>query len=78
MFSWKEATCELCPVLLNERKLFLSSPFHWEERNRKSKKRKRKICVNGYDCWMAGWSKSKTMTCWWNFEKEREPLGFAL
>jgi hypothetical protein len=27
---------------------------------------------------MAGWSKSKTMTCWWNFEKEREPLGFAL
>jgi hypothetical protein len=29
-------------VLLNERKLFLSSPFHWEERNRKSKKRKRK------------------------------------
>ena len=44
----------------------------------RAKKEKRKICVNGCDCWMAGWSKSKTMTCWWNFEKEREPLGFAL
>ena len=46
IFSWKEATCELCPVLLNERKLFLSSPFHWEERNRKSKKEKKEKSVS--------------------------------
>ena len=55
IFSWKEATCELCPVLLNERKLFLSSPFHWEERNRKSKKRKEKnLCqwLRLLDGWM--------------------------
>jgi hypothetical protein len=62
MFSWKEATCELCPVLLNERKLFLSSPFHWEERNRKSKKRKRKKKKKNLCQWLRlldGWMVKK-------------------